>query len=163
MKVIIDTIVLCALGQEYLKAAVRYLEDEAASGGGGARPEEIAAIWVASDDAIVINEVRALAPTYFPNVASNDIAWISGGEGGGAVTTRSELEVRISNPLCQAQLFVMVAGEQMHNQSAICSSPAATLDLTYSRFRLNNMNVSDVCHAKQVDTLRRRSFLSRHR
>lgn len=49
---------------------------------------------MASDDHNAVKEVRALAHEYFPNVKDEAIMWMSGGEGGGNVATRSELEVR---------------------------------------------------------------------
>lgn len=59
--------------------------------------EAIQGIWVASDDHDVVEEVKDLAPQYFPEVRLDNIIWISGGidgvlEGKG-IHTRTERQV----------------------------------------------------------------------
>ena len=68
--------------QEYLKAAVTYFEDDTTSTG----VDGIEAIWVASDDPDIVDEVRALAPAYFPNVPSEAIVYVASGVTGGSST-----------------------------------------------------------------------------
>lgn len=54
-------------------------------------------LWVASDDPTVVKEVRALGPTYFPNVTSDAVVWVGGGVPGGpetqGVATQTALQV----------------------------------------------------------------------
>ena len=75
-----------------MEAARKHLGDNTATG----RPpvDEIKSIFVASDDDNAVNEVRALASDFFPNVEPENIAWISGGGKNETVQTRSKLEVR---------------------------------------------------------------------
>lgn len=47
----------------------------------------IKAIWVASDDRHIVDEVRTLAPAYFPNVISEAIVYVANGVTGGSNTT----------------------------------------------------------------------------
>ncbi|CAM9799642.1 unnamed protein product, partial [Laminaria digitata] len=74
------------LTREYLKAAVDFFEEESSPTG----VDGIKAIWVASDDPGVVDEVRTLAPSYFPNVSSEAIAYVANGVTGGANTTGVE-------------------------------------------------------------------------
>ncbi|CAM9552176.1 unnamed protein product [Ectocarpus sp. 4 AP-2014] len=73
--------------KEYLSAAARFFDSEASQD-----KQDIEAIWVASDDHNVVEEVRAIARQYFPNVVDEDIVWVSGGARGGAVTTHTKSE-----------------------------------------------------------------------
>ena len=57
--------------QAYLKEAVIFLE----KGLNGTSADDIEGIWVASDDAKMIDEVRTLAGNYFPSVRSEDIVY----------------------------------------------------------------------------------------
>lgn len=79
--------------QAYLAGAVRYLDQEA----NGISVDDIKGIWVASDDATVVDEVRTQAHWYFPSVLSEDIVYIAGGVPGAAqfssVTTESKQQV----------------------------------------------------------------------
>ena len=63
----------------------------------------IKGIWVASDEAEMINEVHALAGTYFPGVLSEDIVFVDGGVPGGVktsnMTTHSHQQVSINGAL----------------------------------------------------------------
>ena len=47
----------------------------------------IKAIWVASDDRHIVDEVRTLAPAYFPNVINESIVYVANGVKGGSNTT----------------------------------------------------------------------------
>ncbi|CAM9367715.1 unnamed protein product, partial [Laminaria digitata] len=67
---------------EYLKAAVNYFEQESTATG----VDDIKAIWVASDDPSIVDEVRTLAPTYFPHVRSEAIVYAANGVTGGPTT-----------------------------------------------------------------------------
>ncbi|CAN0094322.1 unnamed protein product, partial [Laminaria digitata] len=69
--------------EEYLKAAADYFEEESTPTG----VDGIKAIWVASDDPGIVDEVRPLAPAYFPNVTSEAIAYVANGVTGGVNTT----------------------------------------------------------------------------
>lgn len=71
------------LPQEYLTEAVRYLQQEP----NGTSVGSIKGIWVASDSADVVNEVRAQAGAYFPSVGSEDIVYAAGGVTGGVQTS----------------------------------------------------------------------------
>ena len=75
-----------------MSRAKKYLEDDASET--RTSVDEIKSIWVASDDDDVVDQVKALATQYFPNVVPENVAWISGGGKDGTVQTRSELEVR---------------------------------------------------------------------
>ena len=85
--------------QDYLKAAVDYFEDETTARG----VDDINAIWVASDDPGIVDEVRTLAPVYFPSVPSEAIVYVASGVAGGSSTrgvdtvTRSQV---CSKALC---------------------------------------------------------------
>ncbi|CAM9350478.1 unnamed protein product, partial [Laminaria digitata] len=68
--------------EEYLKTAANYFEDEYMLTG----VNVIKAIWVASDDPDVVDEVRTLAPAYFPNVPSEAIVYVAFGMAGGPAT-----------------------------------------------------------------------------
>ena len=48
---------------------------------------EIRGIWVASDDMTMVDEVRTLAHTYFPNVSGEAIVCVAGGVPGGVETS----------------------------------------------------------------------------
>lgn len=78
--------------QEYLSAALKYLDEAEKRGGEAAK--DIKGIWVASDSPNAVREVRALAPDFFPTVPQEAIVWISGGNNGGRVSTHSKVEVR---------------------------------------------------------------------
>lgn len=82
------------LTQTYLAAALNYLEDEPSR----TPAHKIKGIWVASDNTTVVNEVRSLAPAYFPNVRDEDIVYVDAGVPGGVpiphVTTVSNNQVR---------------------------------------------------------------------
>lgn len=52
------------LRQEYLAAAIEYLEDDKNE----LNAEDIMGIWVASDDSTVVERVKEIAPFYLPNV-----------------------------------------------------------------------------------------------
>ena len=69
--------------QEYLKAAAVYFEHETTQTG----VDGIKAIWVASDDPDIVDEVRTLAPAYFPNVLRDAIVYAANGVTGGPNTT----------------------------------------------------------------------------
>ncbi|CAM9461762.1 unnamed protein product, partial [Laminaria digitata] len=69
--------------EEYLAAAVNYLEEDASR----TPVDEIRGIWVASDDLTMADEVRTLAHTYFPNVLSEAIVFVAGGVPGGVETS----------------------------------------------------------------------------
>lgn len=79
--------------KEYLDAAVAYLEGEESQ----LNVEDIKGIWVASDDDRVVEIIKALAPSYLPNVDNSTIYWASGGvEGGpelGRMATRTDKAV----------------------------------------------------------------------
>ncbi|CAM9648443.1 unnamed protein product [Laminaria digitata] len=64
--------------EEYLKTAANYFEDEYMLTG----VDVIKAIWVASDDPDIVDEVRTLAPAYFPNVPSEAIVYVAFGMAG---------------------------------------------------------------------------------
>ena len=59
---------------------------------------DIKGIWVASDEATVVDTIKAIAPSYLPNVDSTAVFSVSGGiEGGPKVSqtaTRTDKEVR---------------------------------------------------------------------
>lgn len=59
--------------------------------------EDIRGIWVASDDSEVVERIKAIAPSYLPNVSNNTIFWAAGGvEGGPKISqtaTRTDKEV----------------------------------------------------------------------
>lgn len=63
-----------------------YFEEESTP----TKVDGIKAIWVASDDPGIVDEVRTIAPAYFPNVSSEAIAYVSNGVTGGANTTGVE-------------------------------------------------------------------------
>ena len=62
---------------------MEYVEEEATLTG----TNGIEAIWVASDDRTVVDEVRSLAPAYFPNVSRGAIVYVDDGVTGGSNTT----------------------------------------------------------------------------
>eukprot|EP00904_Undaria_pinnatifida_P002353 jgi/Undpi1/12118/HiC_scaffold_5.g01794.m1 len=64
--------------EAYLKEAVIFLE----KGLNGTSADDIEGIWVASDDAKMIDEVRTLAGNYFPSVRSEDIVYAANGVAG---------------------------------------------------------------------------------
>lgn len=81
--------------QVYLQAAASYIEQ---SGADGLGVDTIAGIWVSSDDAGVVAEVRQLASAYFPNVATENIVTITFDTpvpGGGELPTHSKQMVRV--------------------------------------------------------------------
>lgn len=92
-------------GQDYLSAALDYLRDTKSSGHMPAK--DIKAVWVASDDSQAATEVRGLVRDYFPNVVDENVRWISGGHSGSAVATRSELEVRKIEAICQTEVYLL--------------------------------------------------------
>lgn len=75
-------------------AAVTYLQGEESQ----LDVEDIRGIWVASDDSGVVDRIKAIAPSYLPNVGNSTIFWASGGvEGGPEISqtaTRTDKEVR---------------------------------------------------------------------
>ena len=85
--------------QQYLAEAASFLQQEPTGTSVGA----IKGIWVASDEAEMINEVHALAGTYFPGVLSEDIVFVDGGVPGGVktsnMTTHSHQQVSINGAL----------------------------------------------------------------
>lgn len=76
--------------QDYLKAAVGYIEEQATPKG----VSGIEAIWVASDDPAIVDEVRSLAPAYFPNVEEEAIVYVADGVAGGSNTTGVDTHTR---------------------------------------------------------------------
>lgn len=89
--------VSCLLSKEYLSAAVRYLEGDA----GRISVNRIKGIWVASDDPAVLDEVRSIAPEYFPNTNNDTIVKVSDGQSGGPgvaiMPTRTDSQVGSQN------------------------------------------------------------------
>lgn len=85
------------VSKEYLEAAVNYLAEDSSR----TPIDDIKGIWVASDDSSVVGEVRKLARTYFPNVSSENILFVSDGVPGGpkrgALATHVNREVRSSS------------------------------------------------------------------
>lgn len=69
--------------QEYLASAVNHLEEDSSR----TSVNEIRGIWVASDDMTMVDEVRTLAHTYFPNVSGEAIVCVAGGVPGGVETS----------------------------------------------------------------------------
>lgn len=65
-----------------MKAAVDYFEEGTSTTG----VDGIKAIWVASDDPDIVDEVHTLAPVYFPNVTSEAIVYVANGVTGGPNT-----------------------------------------------------------------------------
>lgn len=65
-----------------MKAAAEYVEEATLTGTNG-----IEAIWVASDDRTVVDEVRSLAPAYFPNVNRGAAVYVDDGVTGGSDST----------------------------------------------------------------------------
>lgn len=63
---------------------MRYLDQEPNS----TSVDAIKGIWVATDDATVMGEVRTLANAYFPSVHSEDIVFAAGGVPGGVQTSK---------------------------------------------------------------------------
>lgn len=61
---------------------MNYFEQESAATG----VDDIKAIWVASDDPSIVDEIRTLAPTYFPHVLSEAIVYAADGVTGGPTT-----------------------------------------------------------------------------
>lgn len=61
--------------KEYLAAAVENLQNNT----DGIPVDSIKGIWVASNDPSVLNKVRAIAVTYFPNVRGDTITMVSSG------------------------------------------------------------------------------------
>lgn len=82
------------LVQEYLSAAVTYLEGDETE----LKVEDIRGIWVASDDSGVVDRIKEIAPRYLPNVDNSTIFWASGGVEGGpeirGTATRTDHEVK---------------------------------------------------------------------
>ncbi|CAM9400430.1 unnamed protein product, partial [Hapterophycus canaliculatus] len=72
-------------GEEYLDAAVAYLEGDESELG----VEDITGIWIASDDSRVVDEIKVLAPSYLPRVDNSTIFWASGGVEGGPEVERT--------------------------------------------------------------------------
>ena len=60
-----------------------YLEDETATTG----VDDIKGIWVASDSPEIADEVRTLAPAYFPNVPREAIVYVGHGLAGSSYST----------------------------------------------------------------------------
>lgn len=93
--------------QAYLSAAVEYIQGGDAED--GLSIEDIKGIWVASDDPSAVEEVRAVAPMYLPNVDNSSIVCVSGGVEGGpdqdGVQTYSSHQV---NSLCRVCLPTLV-------------------------------------------------------
>lgn len=87
--------------QEYLDAAVAYLDGNDTQ----LRVADITGIWVASDEAGVVDRVKEIAPSYLPNVNNNAIVWVSGGVEGGPTlsqtATRTDKEVKSKRRECQ--------------------------------------------------------------
>ncbi|CAB1121484.1 GT23 [Ectocarpus sp. CCAP 1310/34] len=91
--------------KEYLSAAARFFDNKASQD-----KQDIEAIWVASDDHKVVEEVRAIARQYFPNVLDEDIVWVSGGARGGAVTTHTKSQGYQGFVMVFADLKMLAAG-----------------------------------------------------
>lgn len=73
-----------------MKTAANYFEDENMQTG----VNVIKAIWVASDDPGIVDEVRTLAPAYFPNVPSEAIVYVAFGMAGGPTTRGVDTKTR---------------------------------------------------------------------
>lgn len=88
--------------QEYLDAAVAYLDGNHSH----LRVTDIRGIWVASDEAGVVDRIKEIAQSYLPNVQKSAIVWASGGVEGGPkinrTATRTDKEVMSKRRECQA-------------------------------------------------------------
>ena len=74
-------LVVCLLVfQDYLSAVLEYLEEKPTR----TQAHGIKGIWVAADNVTAVEEVRAVANTYFPNVLIENIVYVAGGVPGGA-------------------------------------------------------------------------------
>lgn len=86
--------------QEYLDAAVAYLDSDDSQLG----VTDIRGIWVASDEAGVVDSIKEIAPSYLPNVEDSAIVWASGGVEGGPkldrTATRTDKEVKRKRKGC---------------------------------------------------------------
>jgi hypothetical protein len=69
--------------ESYMEEAVKYYDSEFTTLG----VNDIEAIWIASDDSTVIDEVRSICVNYFPNVRNESISFASNGINGGLKTT----------------------------------------------------------------------------
>lgn len=89
------------MAQEYLSAARDYLEADED------RPpaRDIEGVWVASDDPTVVEELRALVPTFFPSVNSDGIVWVGGGVHGGPETTGVATHTKFQVSLITVSLY----------------------------------------------------------
>ena len=70
--------------ESYMEEAVKYYDSEFTTIG----VNDIEAIWVASDDNTVIDEVRSICVNYFPNVRNESISYASNGIRGGLKTAQ---------------------------------------------------------------------------
>eukprot|EP00903_Cladosiphon_okamuranus_P007639 g7408.t1 len=70
---------------EYLDAAVAYLDGNHSQ----LRVTDIRGIWVASDEAGVVDRIKEIAQSYLPNVQKSAIVWASGGVEGGPKINRT--------------------------------------------------------------------------
>lgn len=68
--------------EAYLEKAVEYYEQDSVSIG----VNDLKAIWVASDDSKVIEEVQRTCHKYFPNISKDSIIYASNGINGGVKT-----------------------------------------------------------------------------
>ncbi|CAM9114923.1 unnamed protein product [Laminaria digitata] len=97
--------------EKFLAAAVSYLEHQPS----GMSVAAIKGIWVASDDAAVVGEVRTLADKYFPSVRSEDIVLAADGVPGGPetspVTTHSDIQDYASFVYLMADLEQLAAAD----------------------------------------------------
>lgn len=75
--------------QDYLAAAVDYLEEE-----DNPPPVDIKGILVASDNATIVDEVRDLAHLYFPSVRSENVVFIADGVPDGIKNTGMTTQTR---------------------------------------------------------------------
>lgn len=67
-------------------------------------PPDIRGIYVASDDSGVVDEVRRLAPNYFPNVAPDDVIFLADGKANCTIGVH-EIATRVYKQVRQYEYF----------------------------------------------------------
>lgn len=109
------------------------LELEMCQGRSHALPHDIRGIYVASDDNGVVDEVRNLLPEYFPNIAPDEVVFLSDGKANCTLGVH-EIATRVYKQVSRSMVAVNACF------LATCHEPNG--NYTYSMYKLSQGNSS---------------------